>query len=329
MNRSRLINVVGIAIGVAGGAFVARRIVRDRSEIADALSSANPAWLVIGGITGLLAMGLIGVNWLLVLRHGGAAAPWRRGMSWFFVGQLGKYVPGGIWPIVGQAELAHRDSTPRRVAYSSTAMSMVATFLGAATVAAVSGLLSPSDGRLVPAAIAVGLVLTFGALMIPAARSPLDRLAQRVTKKQLRLPDPRWFSLLVVRHLPVWVSFAGMNIFAVAALGADLDASLVVELVFVTCVSWMAGFVVVGVPGGIGIRETIFISMTTAPLGAGVAVSAAVLSRVVSTVTLRRDVEHRRCRPAPRSGEPGHTDHPDPLLQRGGDPADDAGRPSS
>ena len=73
-----------------------------------------------------------------------------------------------------------------------------------------------------------------------------------------------------------------MNIFAVVALGVDLDASLVIELIFVTCVSWMAGFVIVGVPGGIGVRETIFISMTTASLGAGVAVSAAVLSRVVS-----------------------------------------------
>ena len=284
MNRSKLINVVGIAIGVAGIAFVARRIVHDRSEIADALSSADLAWLVVGGVAGLFAMGLIGVNWLLILRHAGATAPWRRGMSWFFVGQLGKYVPGGIWPIVGQADLAHRGNTPRRAAYSSTALSMVATFLAAATVAAVSGLISPSDGRLLPATIAMGLVLAFGVLVIPAARSTLDRLAERVTRKQLRLPAPRWFTLLVVRHLPVWVSFAGMNIFAVVALGSDLDASLVVELIFVTCVSWMAGFVVVGVPGGIGVRETIFISMTTAPLGAGVAVSVAVLSRVVSIV---------------------------------------------
>ena len=225
MNRSKLINVVGIAIGVAGIAFVARRIVRDRSEIADALSSADLAWLVVGGIAGLFAMGLIGVNWLLILRHAGATAPWRRGMSWFFVGQLGKYVPGGIWPIVGQAELAHRGNTPRRAAYSSTALSMVATFLGAATVAAISGLISPSDGRLLPVAIAMGLVLAFGVLVIPAARSMLDRLAERVTRKQLRLPAPSWFTLLVVRHLPVWVSFAGMNIFAVAALGSDLDAS--------------------------------------------------------------------------------------------------------
>jgi uncharacterized membrane protein YbhN (UPF0104 family) len=70
----------------------------------------------------------------------------------------------------------------------------------------------------------------------------------------------------------------------VVALGVDLDTRLVVQLVFVTCVSWMAGFVIVGVPGGIGVRETIFISMMTAPLGAGVAVAAAVLSRVVSIV---------------------------------------------
>lgn len=282
MNRSRLINVVGIAIGLAGIAFVARQIVRDRSEIADALSSADLGWLVVGGITGVLALGMIGVNWLLILRHAGAAAPWRRGMSWFFVGQLGKYVPGGIWPIVGQAELAHRGNTPRPAAYSSTAMSMVATFLGAATVAAISGLISPPDGRLGPAAIAVGLLFALGLLTIPAARSMVDHLAQRLTRKQLRLPEPQWFVLLVVRHLPVWVSFAGMNVFAVVAVGSDLDASLAVQLVFVTCVSWMAGFVVVGVPGGIGVRETVFISMTTATLGAGVAVSVAVLSRLVS-----------------------------------------------
>ena len=81
---------------------------------------------------------------------------------------------------------------------------------------------------------------------------------------------------------PVWLAFSGMNVFAVVALGVDVDASLVVELIFVTCVSWMAGFIVVGVPGGIGVHETIFISMTTAALGPGVAVSAAVLSRVVS-----------------------------------------------
>jgi len=316
MTRPRLVNLVGIAIGVAGVAFVGRRIARDRAEIADALSSADLAWLVVGGVTGLVAVVLIGVNWLLILRHTGAAAPWRRGMSWFFVGQLGKYVPGGIWPIVGQAELAHREATPRRAAYFSTAMSMIATFLGAATVAAISGSISPTNGRLLPATIAGVLLVAFAALWLPAARSALDRLARRVTRRELRLPDPRWFTLLVVRHLPVWLSFAGMNIFAVVALGSDLDAALIVELIFVTCISWMAGFVVVGVPGGIGVRETIFISMMTAPLGASVAVSAAVLSRMVSIAVdllgAAASVVIARTAPTPAPGNRGRADQPGP-----------------
>ena len=282
MGRSRLVNLIGIAIGVAGIAFVATRIVRDREAIADAVSSAELGWLVVGAVAGSVAMALIGWNWLSILRHAGAVAPWRRGMAWFFVGQLGKYVPGGIWPVVGQAELAHRGATPRGAAYSSTGMSMVATLLGAATVAAGTGLVGPTDRRLASILLAVLLAALFAVLVVPAARRGLDRLARRFTTRSLRLPEPRWFALVVARHLPVWVAFAGMNIFAVEALGVDLDGGLALELIFVTCVSWMAGFVVVGVPGGIGVRETVFISMTTASLGAGVAVSAAVLSRIVS-----------------------------------------------
>ena len=315
MNRSRLVNLVGIAIGVAGIAFVTTRIVRDRDAIADAMSSAEVGWLVVGAVAGAIAMALIGLNWLWILRHAGAAAPWRRGMAWFFVGQLGKYVPGGIWPIVGQAELAHRDATPRGAAYSSTAMSMVATFLGAAAVAAITGLVTPTDHRLVSAALVALLALLLAVIAVPAVGRAIDRLAGRFTTRELRLPAPRWFALLVTRHLPVWVAFAGMNVFAVVGLGVDVDGPLVVELIFVTCVSWMAGFVVVGVPGGIGVRETIFISMTTATLGAGVAVSAAVLSRVVSIAVdlLGAAVSATVARTAPAVAGSAVDDRADPV----------------
>jgi uncharacterized membrane protein YbhN (UPF0104 family) len=282
MNRTRLANLIGVAVGVLGLAFVALRIVRDREEIADALSSSDPIWLIAAAISGLAAMALLGVNWLLIVRHGGAPAPWRRGMYWFFVGQLGKYVPGGIWPIVGQAELAHRDHTPRPVAYWSTAMSMVATLLGAIAVGAVSGLIAPAGSRIVPILLAVGLAVGLAALASDRVRRALHRLADRVTTRELRLPDAGWFAVLIVRYLPVWVLFSGMNIFSVVALGGTLDAELVVTLISITCVSWIAGFVIIGLPGGLGVREAVFISMATAPLGAGLAVSVAVVSRIVS-----------------------------------------------
>jgi glycosyltransferase 2 family protein len=282
VSRLRLANLVGVAIGVAGIGFVVRQIVLNRAEIGAALSAATLGWLAVGGATGILATGLLGTNWLSVIRRAGGRVSWRRGMSWFYVGQLGKYVPGGIWPVVGQAELAHRGATPRAAAYTSTAIAMVAAFLGAAMVAAVSGLVSSPDGRLLPIVIVGTLAVLFAALVVPSTRSMVHRIAARSSGRQLLLPEPRWFATLVVRHMPVWIAYSGMNVFAVAALGGDLDTSLVIELVYVTCISWMAGFVAVGVPGGIGVRETVFISMMSSPLGAGVAVSAAVLSRLLA-----------------------------------------------
>lgn len=280
--RTRLWNLAGIAIGVAGLLFVVARIVGDREEIADALESARIDWLAVAFASGVAAMTLIGINWLWIMRAGGVHAPRRRGMSWYFVGQLGKYVPGGIWPIVGQAELAHRGATPRPVAYSSTAVSMAATLLGAAVVGAATGLMALDDHRWIPMMLAVLLALGLVAYSLAPVRAALGSLAVRVVKRPVTFPEPLWVATAIGRHVPVWVLFSGMNVFTVAALGEPLDGGLVVQLVAITCLSWMAGFVIVGLPGGIGVRETVFISLTTATLGGPLAVSVAVVSRVVS-----------------------------------------------
>ena len=44
---------------------------------------------------------------------------------------------------------------------------------------------------------------------------------------------------------------------------------------------WLAGFVVVGVPGGIGVRESIFTALAGGTIGTPLAVSLALVSRVV------------------------------------------------
>ena len=306
MNRSRIANLLGVLIGLAGLAFVAVRIVRDRDEIADAFASVDPAWLLAAVVAGLAAMTVLGLNWLVILRHAGARAPRRRGLNWFFVGQLGKYVPGGIWPIVGQAELAHRAATPRSIAYSTTALSMVATLLGATATAAIAGLVAPAGSRLLPTLLAIGLAIVLLALASSTVRARLHGLADRVTTRELRLPEVRWFSGIVARYVPVWVLFAGMNVFSVVALGGTLDAGLTVTVIYATCVSWIAGFVIIGLPGGLGVREAVFISMMTGPLGAGLAVSVAVVSRVVSIAVdlLGAAISIPLARTAPSLAEP-------------------------
>ncbi len=55
----------------------------------------------------------------------------------------------------------------------------------------------------------------------------------------------------------------------------------VFRMLFITSTAWLAGFVVVGVPGGIGVREAIFTSLASSVIGTPLAVSLALMSRVV------------------------------------------------
>lgn len=281
-NRAMLANLISLVIGGLGLAFVGLRIARDRHEIATTLESADFAPLVAAIACGLAAMVLLGINWLMLIRDDGAPLRWRRGLNWFFVGQLGKYVPGGIWPVIGQAELARRALTPRLRAYSATAWSMVAQLLGAVATAAVAGLIAPVGTRGVPLLLAAGTIICFAAMAEQRIRNGTQHLAQRITKRELRLPHARSFAVTTARHMPAWVLFGGVNVFAVQALNGRLDPSLVVTLIYATCVSWVAGFVIIGLPGGLGVREAVFIAMMTGPLGAGLAVTVAVTGRAVS-----------------------------------------------
>ena len=124
--------------------------------------------------------------------------------------------------------------------------------------------------------------LLIGGLAAAPVRHRLHRLADRATSRELRLPDGAWFAGVVARYLPMWGLYSLMTVGAAHALGASLDAQLVVTIVYAACLSWMAGFVIIGLPGGLGVREAVLISLLTGPLGAGVAVSTALVSRVVS-----------------------------------------------
>ena len=64
------------------------------------------------GLAGTLAIGLV---WLtLMLGMDRANLPAVDGLSTFYVAQLGKYVPGAVWPILAQVAPPHGGATGAR-----------------------------------------------------------------------------------------------------------------------------------------------------------------------------------------------------------------------
>lgn len=276
----RLVPFVGLLVGIAGIVFVVRTLVVRYDEVSDAFSAMNPATLLASVALGITAMWIIGRNWVSMLTVRGHHAPMRRAMAWYFAGQLGKYVPGGIWPIVGRAELAVRGGVPRTAAYGATTASMAATYAAAALVTAIGSLVAWSYPGVGLALVALLTVAGFVAWS-PAVRSFVTTLAARAGVTIAAFPTVRSLGLSVVVHVPAWLMVAASTWVTARAFGADLGPA---EIAFASSASWLAGFMVVGVPGGIGVREAVFTALTTAAVGSSTAVSVAVASRVVFVV---------------------------------------------
>ena len=267
-----------MVIGLAGVAFVVRTLVSRWDEVTAAFDDVRPAALLGSLALGLCAMSLIGWTWTSMIRTRGHDHHRRAlAMSWYFTGQLGKYVPGGIWPIVGRAEMAARSGVPRPDAYASTGLSLVTTYLGA-TIAVAIGSLVSGQRREVGAVVAAGLVAAYIMFSNTRLRARILSLVGRIAANVQSLTDPRRLARLAVVHVPAWILMSLSTSVTAAAFGARIG---LFDMLFVASASWLAGFVVVGVPGGIGVREAVFTSLAGGIVGVPVAVSLALVSRVV------------------------------------------------
>ena len=274
---ARISSLIGVAIGIAGVAFVVKTLISKWDEVSDAFSQVDAINLVLSLLFGLAAMTSIGWIWVTMIVARSHNVRHRNAMSWYFTGQLGKYVPGGIWPIVGRAELAVRNGIPRIDAYASTGLSLVTTY-AAAVVTIGIGAAATTGHRLIAILIAIALMAAYASFLQPSLRAVIIRVASRISSSASSLTDPQRLVRLTVLHIPAWLLMSLSTSVTATAFGADIG---IADMLFITTTSWLAGFVVVGVPGGIGVREAVFTSLAGGIIGTPMAVSLALMSRVV------------------------------------------------
>ncbi len=280
--RRSAVTAVGASLAVVAVGLVARTIWRDRDELGDALADAGPGWLVLAGAGAAAAMALIALGWRATLRLLGGSLDRPETLARYFVGELGKYVPGGVWAVMGRAEMATAGGVGRLQAYSSVALSLASMYLAAGLVV-LAGVPLVASGSAV-SYLWVLVVLPLGVLGLhPAVGERGLALARRMTGRTIEVRVPTWSesARLVARYVPVWL-VVGASTWAVAR---SLDpAAPLAEVVVAAVLSWIVGFVLVPVPGGVGVREAVFVAAATSlepAVAAGVALAARVLFVVV------------------------------------------------
>lgn len=239
--------VLGAAIAALAIAFVVRSLGRDWDRISEAFSDMAIVPAVLALVIAVAAMSAIGALWGVVLTERGAPTPPSTALRWYFVGELGKYIPGGIWPVLGRSELARRSGAPASAAYASTIISLL--YLYGAAVLTMAGL-APWLDNLPPWSrfiLVAGGVAVIGALHPTIGAWVFARLAA-ISGRPLDIPSPPWGRAVVtvIAYVPAWLLIGTVSWALGMALGFDVAP---VALVGATVAAWLAGFLAIPVPG--------------------------------------------------------------------------------
>ncbi len=286
--------------------------------------------LIPAGLLYLLAHICWGTFWVRLLHGQGISVSWYTGIRAYFVSQFGKYVPGKAWVIllrVGMLRQHHAHPFPVAVtATYETLCSMAAGALLGVIMLPYLGVLPVELSGQTTALVAVAA--------LPVVLGVLNHFAARVVARR-RGPDARRIpapSLLLLTQGLLHGAFGhcllglslGLTIAAIAPDPQPPQSMFTSNLGAVT-IAYVAGFVVLVAPGGLGAREAVltwaltprFIAEMGANEAAALAVVIALVLRLVWTVA---EVLLALCLYAfpPSQPQPKHSananPHPGPAL---------------
>src|SRR6266496_55463 len=259
--RKRLWGVVQLAFVAAALWFVGTALARQWGDVRHSLAAVHPGWglVLASGVLVLSSYALLIQTWRVMLESwGGRLFPYWSATRIWFVSNLGKYVPGKVWQITAMSALAQRDGISPVAATGSALVINLANILSGFVLVLGGGLrlLDTTTGGRSGTAIAVAAVLLVGLLLLPALLPRIAALAGRLTGRNLGVPRiparPIWLATLGTAA--AWLLY-GLA-FALLARGVlpGVRGSLA-DAVAVYTISYLAGYLFVPAPGGLGVRE--------------------------------------------------------------------------
>lgn len=221
-------------------------------------------------------------SWRAVMRSIGLTAGMRDSLRVFLLSQVGKYVPGAVWPVLAQAEFARDHGLSRARAMTGSIVAMVVGVVTSAVVGSL-GLVFSVPGALAQYWWVLVVAGALACLLLPPVLARVVRLAFRVTRRTEEPARIGTGPLLASAgwSLAMWVLLGAQAWLLIhrAAPSADL---LLATGAF--AFAWLVGFLVIVAPAGVGAREAALVLALATVTSPAEALSLAVVSRVLMTV---------------------------------------------
>lgn len=243
------------------------------------------SWYTLLGAFALGFGGLVAwmLGWRAFLSGLGSDLPLPAAYRIAFISGLGKYVPGMVWVLVSQVEMAHEYKVPRARSFSATVLAIATSTASGLAVAAVTLPLTSPEARdrywwlflLAPVLLAClhPKIVTWGlnlALRI-IRRAPLEHPVSVASTLRAAL----W-------TVAGWLLFGG-HLWLLAAAAGGSGKGLPFLATGAYALAFVAGLLVFLAPGGLGAREAVMVLVLSPVLPAGAPIVVALVSRVLLT----------------------------------------------
>jgi hypothetical protein len=280
--RQALTVAVQVVVIAAVAWFAARTLQGQWAEFRTRAVTLQPSWSGVLGsaVLVLLTYALLIESWRALVHAWGDRLGYGDAVRIWTVSNLGRYLPGKVWSIGAMGLLAQRAGVSPLAAAGSALLGTLVNLAAGFIVLFLAGpaVISTLAPRASPYAALLPVVGGVALLALPALLPVVVRVAARVTRRpyvprRLRIAT---LARVAAANVASWVLYGVAFRWLAGALLPGL-AGKWVEYVAVFAGSYLAGYLALVVPGGLGVRE---LSMTAAlvRLGAASAPDAALLA---------------------------------------------------
>lgn len=206
--------------------------------------------------------------------------------------QIAKYIPGNIFHYVGRLLLGKKAGLPNSIIINSV-------FFEAIILIAVSGILALfssialgwqnfliiNTNRLLIISVIVLifiLVILLCIRFIPRFKSWLIKNNLLIDLKKIDLKSLLFTIFLVSVLYAAFFIILGLNLWFISNYLWSIDLNLILIFIGSYAISWAAGLITPGAPGGIGVREAVLIAILLPYLNEARALTLALVFRIIT-----------------------------------------------
>lgn len=259
-------------------------VYRNYEALRDDLDKLSPWVIVAAFVPTSLAMLTALQVWRVLMGELGSPLPFRPSARIFYISQLGKYVPGTLWSVMGQMELGREFKVPRRTSVTVGALVLALSAVGGVSVGVV---LLPFGGSETTHEfwwLVLVLPVAYICLHPPVLRAMLNTLLRLVRQPTIEtLPEWPGLRRALFFQVVTWLLLGAQVWILLLGLGAPAAPSLPLA-VGGYALAYSLGMLAFVLPAGAGVREATLVLALSPVVSNSTALLVALLARAISTV---------------------------------------------